>query len=193
MTDTEDTINIQNLNGNLVAQNNLYIKYKKILNDYIKYKYPKHKDVDDDVAEILTKIFLNIEKFDNNKSKFKSWCLSIANNHMIDKWRNNSTYKLCLDKKNTNTVSEDINNLMSYFNTNNTLSESNNLDVNSSINYISSQISEDDFKYLNLKYIEGYNYSEIGDFFNVTSSTVSNRVNYIKTKLKKNNKEIIFD
>jgi DNA-directed RNA polymerase specialized sigma24 family protein len=82
---------------------------------------------------------------------------------------------------------------MNYFNNNNTLSESNNLDVNSSINYISSQISEDDFKYLNLKYIEGYNYSEIGDFFNVTSSTVSNRVNYIKTKLKKNNKEIIFD
>ena len=38
-----------------------------------------------------------------------------------------------------------------------------------------------------MKYIGGYSHCEIGKEFNLTSSTVSNRINYIKTKLKKKN------
>jgi RNA polymerase sigma factor (sigma-70 family) len=64
---------------------------------------------------------------------------------------------------------------------------------NSSISYISTQISPQDFTLLDMKYVQGYDYCEIGKEFNVTSSTISNRVNYIKTKLKKNNPEIIYN
>jgi len=63
----------------------------------------------------------------------------------------------------------------------------------SSVNYISSQLSPSDFALLDMKYVQGYDYCEIGKEFNLTSSTVSNRVNYIKTKLKKSASEIIMD
>jgi len=63
----------------------------------------------------------------------------------------------------------------------------------SSINYISDQITPQDFTLLDMKYVQGYDYNEIGAEFDVTSSTISNRVNYIKTKLKKNNPEIIYE
>jgi DNA-directed RNA polymerase specialized sigma24 family protein len=42
-----------------------------------------------------------------------------------------------------------------------------------------------------MKYVQGYNYCEIGKEFNTTSSTISNKVNYIKTKLKKEFSEIM--
>ena len=46
---------------------------------------------------------------------------------------------------------------------------------------------EDELNMLQMKYIDGFNYKEIGEKFNITSSTVSNKINYIKTILKKNN------
>lgn len=62
----------------------------------------------------------------------------------------------------------------------------------SSINHISTQLSPQDYTLLDMKYVQGYDYNEIGSEFNVTSSTISNRVNYIKTKLKKDNPQIIY-
>jgi len=61
------------------------------------------------------------------------------------------------------------------------------------VNYISSQISPTDFSLLNMKYMQGYSHCEIGKEFQLTSGTVSNRINYIKTKLKKDNKEEILE
>jgi RNA polymerase sigma factor (sigma-70 family) len=164
-----------------------------IIENYLKHKFSKYRDLEDDVSEILIKIYINLSKFDNTKSKFNSWCLSIANNHMIDKWRDSSISSTYISKKNTTTISEDINDLTNYFNKN--YNTSSNIDVEnlSSINYVTSQLSEYDYNLLNMKYIQGYNYSEIGKEFNITSTTASNKINYIKSKLKKNNKEIIFD
>jgi RNA polymerase sigma factor (sigma-70 family) len=59
-----------------------------------------------------------------------------------------------------------------------------------SVNYISEQISSQDFTLLNMKYVQGYEYCEIGKEFEISSNTASNRVNYIKTKIKNNLKEI---
>jgi RNA polymerase sigma factor (sigma-70 family) len=59
-----------------------------------------------------------------------------------------------------------------------------------SVNYVSSQISSQDFTLLNMKYVQGYEYCEIGKEFNISSNTASNRVNYIKTKLKHSLEEI---
>jgi DNA-directed RNA polymerase specialized sigma24 family protein len=41
-----------------------------------------------------------------------------------------------------------------------------------------------------MKYVQGYDYCEIGQEFNISSNTASNRVNYIKTKLKETLEEI---
>ena len=189
---------IQNiLNGNPQAQEKLYNKYKKIIKNFLKAKYSQ-SDIDD-VSEIMIKIFINLKSFDNTKSKFSSWVFSITKNYMIDKWRSNATLNAeninyittndCISTSNTSSyiTSTNINNL--EFITNSSMEFEN----NSSINYISKQLSAEEFTLLDMKYVQGFDYNEIGKKFNVSSSTISNRVNYIKTKLKKNNPEIIYD
>jgi len=152
---------------------------------------------------------MNLETFDKTKSKFRSWVFSVAKNHMIDKWRNttitltgsntNCVYSYsttgaditCDNSFITSTNTGAINGSGSYTTTNcGTDSEFENC---SSINFISDQLSPEDFTLLDMKYVQGYSYNEIGNEFNVTSSTISNKVNYIKTKLKKNNPEIIYE
>jgi len=189
---------IQNtLNGNPQAQEKLYNKYKKLIMNFLKAKYSQ-SDIDD-VSEIMIKIFINLKLFDNTKSKFSSWVFSIAKNYMIDKWRSNATFSAeninyittndCISTSNNSNyiTSTNINNL--EFITNYNMEFEN----NNSINYISKQLSPEEFTLLDMKYVQGYDYCEIGKEFNVSSSTISNRVNYIKTKLKKNNPEIIYD
>jgi len=193
------------LRGDPRAQEILYEKYTKSVKNFLKNKYSLYYDLDDDVAEIMIKVFTKLESFDETKSKFRSWVFSITKNHVIDKWRTNSS--ICVDNNsnlNISTTADTLN-----ISSNNIYLTSNNADVKvnagfmsccntdfencSSINYISGQLTPQDFTFLDMKYVQGYDYNEIGTEFNVTSSTISNRVNYIKTKLKKNNPEIIYE
>ena len=207
----EDIILIQNiLEGDKKSEEILYEKYKKILIDYLRKKYPQNSECEDDVSEILIKVFFSLSNFDSNKSKFKTWVFSIAKNYMIDKSRcsnkphlsdstitiNNTSDNFTLDNSTMFTTSSDT---TSYYVDNELTSfTSNNCDIinfeNSvSVNYVSEQLSSCDFSFLNMHYVYGYSYCEIGSEFNLSSNTISNRVNYIKDKLKKNNNnEIIF-
>ena len=194
------------MKGNPQAQEILYNKYKKSVKNFLKNKYSIYYDLDDDVSEIMIKVFMKLDTFDSTKSKFRSWVFSIAKNHMIDKWRSTS---ITLTGSNINctytTTTADIG-VSSFITSSNTatIDIGNTFATNccgtdyefencSSINYISNQLTPQDFTLLDMKYVQGYNYCEIGSEFNVTSSTISNRVNYIKTKLKKNNPEIIYE
>ena len=174
------------LNGNQAAQKIIYNKYKKTVSDFIRSKYTHCGDIDDYISEIMIKVFLNLKKFDETKSKFKTWVLSITKNYMIDKWRcdevsftSYSNEELVSD---TQTINSD------YYTSNNTDFEN-----DKSINFISTKLTPSEFILLDMKYLQGYDYNEIGQEFNLTSSTVSNKVNYIKTKLKRNYTELIED
>jgi len=209
------------LNGNHHAEEVFFNKYQKIVKNYIRGKFTKinSDDLDDCVSEILIKTFQYLSKYDKEKSSVKTWVLVIAKHYLIDRWRSNTAVSASTGTH-TFTISTDtafdigstssnsgfiastsnsgfitasnVNNLA--FTANNTFTSSNNSFENcSAINYISTQISPTDFTLLDMKYVQGYDYNEIGKEFNVTSSTISNRVNYIKTKLKKNYSEIIYD
>lgn len=197
------------MNGNPRAQEVLYEKYKKSVRNFLKNKYSVYYDLDDDVSEIIIKVFMNLDKYDSTKSKFRSWVFSIAKNHMIDKWRNDPnaitstsgtiTYSSSCDinyepsgNSFSTSSSGTITGNASVFTTSNCSADFD-FENCSSINFISAQLTPQDYTLLNMKYVQGYNYCEIGSEFNLTSSTVSNRVNYIKTKLKKNNPEIIYE
>ena len=186
------------MNGNQIAEKTLYDKYKKRVISFINSKYSNNHDIDDDVSEIMIKIFLNLKLFNDTKSKFSSWVFSIVKNHMIDKWRCscstlqitntgniNTTIDCLFNGQNSSSSSFSIN-----YDSNNT---TNNFENCSSITHISTQLSAQDFTLLDMKYVQGYDYDEIGREFNLTSSTISNRVNYIKTKIKKNNSELIYE
>jgi len=197
------------LDGNPQAQEILYEKYKKSVKNFLKSRYSIYYDLDDDVSEIMIKVFMKLDTFDRNKSKFRSWVFSIAKNHMIDKWRSNTITLTGNNNTCSYTVSTDVTDVLTndYITSSNTsmvvdcgstFTTSNccaglEFENCNSINHISDQLSPQDFTLLDMKYVQGYSYNEIGNEFNVTSSTISNKVNYIKTKLKKNNLEIIYE
>lgn len=192
------------MEGSQEAQEILYEKYKKIITDYIGSKYSLYYDIEDDVSEIMIKIIMGIESYDSKKSRFKSWAISIAKNHMIDKWRSNAGNPITLASGsssvtlNCTTTSDSLyitSDSTNFHDTYNTFTSCCGAGIEfencSSINHISNQLSAQDFTLLDMKYVQGYDYTEIGNEFNVSSSTISNRVNYIKSKLKKNNSEDI--
>jgi RNA polymerase sigma factor (sigma-70 family) len=203
----EEKIFVQKiLDGNPRAQEEFYNEYKKIIKNYIKKKFPKMDagDVDDYVSEILIKIFYSLNKYDPEKSGLKTWVLAIARHYIIDVWRRNSVTPTSMMNvisgqylMTTSGSSEwaDVN-VFTTNTTNNTAFSTNmnycttcssDFENCNSVNYISTQISAIDFSLLNMKYMQGYDYNEIGKEFNLTSNTISNKINYIKTKLKKNN------
>lgn len=84
-------------------------------------------------------------------------------------------------------------NALDYLPNNENNSEIDSFDNKSTLSYLSSQLSLDDYMMLDMKYNQGYNYTEIGKQFNLSSTTVCNRVNYIKTKLREDNKHLQYD
>ncbi len=179
------------LNGCQKSQTILYDRYKKYVENYIRKKYPLNVDSDDDVSEILIKVFINLSDFNTQKSKFSTCVCSIVNNYMIDKWRANSnTITYSIDTLNQNYVSTTGTICVCL---SDAVSFSNIIDFDSSMTFISNHLSPQDYTMLNMKYIQGYDYNEIGSEFNVSSNTASNRVNYIKSKLKKHCNELIYE
>jgi RNA polymerase sigma factor (sigma-70 family) len=192
----EDVVLIKSiLNGNRESENILYEKYRKIVSEFILFKYPQNLDIDDDVSEIMIKIVIGLGSFDDSKGKFKSWVLTIVKNYMIDKWRNATIKPISfsnsyiddsqIESWYDSDASLSIPNYNEQWN-NSSLVSSNtaNYDNCSTIAFLSTQLSPYDYTLLNMKYVHGYNYCEIGNEFNLTSNTVSNKVNYIKSKLK---------
>jgi RNA polymerase sigma factor (sigma-70 family) len=79
--------------GNNEAQVKLYKYYRKKIEFFLKKKYPENHELDDDTSEIMIKIFENLEKYNQEKSKFNTWVTNIAKNYMIDKNRKYSSLK----------------------------------------------------------------------------------------------------
>lgn len=188
----------ETLNGNRETENCLYEKYKKVVNNYIRKKYSDYPEIDDDISEIMVRVFMNLCTYDEKKSKFKTWVISISKNYLIDKWRQ---YQNCITFTAGNTVTLDDCEGVAFFTSSFTSDEfevsNNGYSTSSSaefencntLTYLSSQVNTADYQLLDMKYAQGYNYTEIGNEFNLSSSTISNRVNYLKSKLKKNNGE----
>lgn len=203
MINQKDEILIQSiLNGkNNEAETVLFNRYRKIIKDYVKdvfYKYPHNVNVDDHVSEILIIIFLKLDKYDSKKAKFKTWAKVIAKNYMIDVWRNGNNSIITCEYPVVSYVNPDNVDITNYqyeypSGYSSDVTSFSKFEDNSTLTYLSSQISPNDYKMLDMKYNQGYNYSEIGNFFNMTSTTISNRVNYLKSKLKKENPEIIYE
>jgi len=165
------------VSGSLKHQKLLYNKYKKILINYIKRKHGNLVlESEDIVSDVLIKIFMNINKYDFKKHTFKTWCLGILKNHIIDEWRKNRIDLIYYETTNNNTLISCTNDvekeiLSEYF-----LS----LCKNASVTDI-------DHSFLELKYIHGFSYEEISAYTGISTTQLSNRVSYLKKKIKTKN------
>jgi RNA polymerase sigma-70 factor (ECF subfamily) len=161
------------------SEQHIYSKYSKIIKKIIIAKYGKSFDIDDHVSDIMVKIFLNLDKFDETKSNFNTWIFNIVKNHMNTVARDIKTKKFYETEYYSNSTI-DFCDVSTLYETNNTL------------DYISRKISISEFEMLSLKYFDGYNYDEIGKELNTSSTVACNKINYIKSKLK-NDKHLIYD
>ena len=158
------------LEGNKKSEELLYNKYKLIIYNELKYKYGDYPYIEDDISEILTKIFNNLKSYNPELSQFNTWVHHIIKNYMIDKNRRTHINNFITLPSNYNHMYCDENFCK--------------IDTDSTLNYIKSNVPLNDYILLDMKYNMGFNYCEIGDEFNTTSSTISNKVNYIKHKIK---------
>lgn len=161
-------------NGDRKCRERVYKIFRKTVFSFLIKKYPNNKDIDDDTSEIMIKIFERIEKYDSEKSKFNTWVINIANHHMIDKWKKNK-----LDMQNF----DDLGILTMNISNHTMNSAIDNLNYDSTLNQLSNKIDEQCMDMVQMKY-SGYSYNEIAVKFNVTASQVSNKLNYIKKKMK---------
>lgn len=159
--------------GDLNDQKKLYSKYRRILTKYINKKCGNELNLEDIVSDVLIKVFMKINTFNSKKSNFLTWVLNITNNHIIDIWRKNSV----------EIVYDDT--LFGFFESNNTINID---DIDDDFNFICEvgNVSDDDAHYLQLKYLYGFSYDDISCYSGVSTTTISNRINYIRKKLKNN-------
>lgn len=75
------------------AFSRLYDYYFSRIYGYIFKRVGHRETVEDLVAEIFTKAFVNIHKFEYRGYSFGAWLYQIATNHLIDYYRKNSRSK----------------------------------------------------------------------------------------------------
>lgn len=178
---------VETLNGNKISESKLYCEYRKKINLFLAKKYGYNIDHPDDVSEILIRIFNILNKYNQSKSTFDTWVYNIAKNYMIDKHRKCKPIYVTFVHGDNNKIrnNNDMYEPSSYL-----MTPYEDLEINDSINHLSNVLTKDEFSILRLKYCEGYSYSEIGKKFSCSESQISNKVSWIKKKIKRKNGDL---
>lgn len=183
MTQIEDNELIEKIikDNDQKASNKLYNWYYKEVKRYIKKKFNKlsFDDVEDLSSDAISKSFINLKSFDSKKSTFKTWLYTIAENTVI-----NFHQKLenRIDKIHYHYL-EDAENRNFDIESNDNQEES--YSAAQAITYGIKSVDDETQTMMKMKYVEGYSYNEIGEVYSMTSSTVSNKINYAKSKISK--------
>jgi RNA polymerase sigma factor (sigma-70 family) len=161
--------------GDKKSEDVLYNRYRSIITNHLNYEWRNHIPHDDNVSEILIKIFNKLTNYNHKMGSFHSWVFKITKNHMYDLLRKLSVRPIKY---------YDFNNIddYDYFATQ-TIDVV--FDYDEQTKTAIDKLSVFDKELLNMKYVEGYSYADIGNYFNMSSTTASNKVNYIKAKIKK--------
>ena len=182
MTQEEDNILIEQIikDKDQKASNKLYNWYYKEVKTYLKKKYGKlsSDDIDDLSSDAISKSFINLASFDAKKSSFKTWLYTIAENVVIDFTRKLENRVDKIHYHYLEDAEERIFDIPSGENM------ENNYSAQQSLNYATSNLDKQTSEMIKKKYVEGYSHDEIGNMYALTSSTVSNKINYAKTKIK---------
>ena len=189
-------INIQKLiaetlDGNNKAYEKIYNTSKDKVSKFLYKNYSYNFEHDDDVSEILFKVFKKLKNYDSSKSKFDTWVIMITKSYMIDKSRKHTPIYVSFTSNtftadniaftNESTPTFNMVEPPSYLN-----SPHDTLETSDSLNFISNNISINDFSMLTMN-SEGYSYNEIAKEFGSDESKISNKLNYTRSKIKRDN------
>lgn len=182
MTQEEDNILIEQIikHKDQKASNKLYNWYYKEVSGYIKKKYGRLPvdDIDDLCSDAISKSFINLNAFNPKKSSFRTWLYTIAENLVIDYARKleNRVDKIhyhFLEDAEERSFDIPSNENYEY-----------NYSVKQTVSFVTSSLDAEEHDMIKKKYVEGYSHNEIGDMYSLTSTTVSNKINYAKSKIR---------
>jgi RNA polymerase sigma-70 factor (ECF subfamily) len=174
--------------GDRNAERELFDYTKSKIKEFLDCTYPKSSE--DDTSDIVIKIFEKINLFNDKKSKYSTWIVNVAKNHMIDKSRlyaNNVFFYSTSNNANVdgiNVTCAESGSMITY-NLTSGIDVVGDLEISDDIKTLTNSISCSDMSLLNMKYKSGYTYDEIGREIDMDKTKVLNRVNYIKKKIKK--------
>jgi RNA polymerase sigma-70 factor, ECF subfamily len=169
------------------ANTELYTFYTDEIKKHIKKKFKlSEADSEDLTSDTLMKVISNLPEYSQDKSNFRTWVFTIAENTTIN-FKNKLSNRIehehfiynnieDIDSKNFIEIPSQENFEQDFYN-------------NNTLNHITSDLDIQSKTMMEMKYVEGYSYHEIGAVYSLTSSTVSNKINYTKTKLNKRLKE----
>ena len=145
----------------------IYEEYYQKVFSYINSRLNNYHDSEDLCEDVFTKVFKNIERFDEEKSALSTWIYNITRNTLIDFYRSrHESYEL-LDNYEYEEGRSDV-------------SETELADLSRALNSLSSE--EKDI--IVLRYYEGYSLKEIGEKMKLSYGVVKLRHNAALAKMK---------
>jgi RNA polymerase sigma factor (sigma-70 family) len=184
--------------GKVNAYEFIYKKYYQFI-QYHCFLSVKSKQVADDLAvEILTKIYLNIDKY-QVKYTFNSWVWGIARNHLIDHIRKSKNEPVNINKnsviqRHVSNDSDDLNGVLNANSTDVQSDEPNPEELIDKKEVVSNRkkfvkdlldsMSERDRQILVYYYFEDMSYEEISKKLNIPLNTMKVTLMRSKEKLK---------
>lgn len=181
MSQEEDIQLIKNIleKNDQRASAKLYTYYYNEVKVYLKKKFKTINEIDleDLASDSISKSFINLSSYDSQKSTFKTWLYTIAENTVID---HKKKLENRVEKVNYHYI-EDADSKNFDIASNEDCEE--NYSVMQSLKYATSDLKDDVNDMIRKKYVEGYTHNEIGEIHSLTSNTVSNKINYAKHKI----------
>ena len=145
----------------------IYEEYYQKVFSYINSRINNYHDSEDLCEDVFTKVFKNLEKFDESKSALSKWIFNITKNTLIDFYRTrHDSYEL-LDN-------------YEYEEEKNAVSETELADLANALN----KLNDEERDIIVLKYYEGYSLKEIGEKMSLTYGVVKLRHNSALEKMK---------
>lgn len=185
--------------GDEIAFNQILQKYKYMLNRICRQYFLIGADYDDLMQEAMIALISAIKSYDYEKNdNFKRYAYIVINRRLLSIIRANSTEKfftinncIAIDNEGAliNSISEKSGNIVAITTSdfeNDFIEYENMKDIN---NKLKSILAIEDYQILKM-YLDGYKYAEIAQSTNTTTKYIDNRLQSIKRKLLKNDKEI---
>jgi RNA polymerase sigma factor (sigma-70 family) len=168
-------------NNNSKASNDLYGFYTDEIKKHIKKKFKlTEEDAEDLTSDTLVKMLSNLTFYEKDKANFRTWVITIADNIVINHKKKLSNN---IEHFHYNHIEDIDRNQFIEIPAQESFEET--YSVNQTLNYITSDVDVESMDMLRKKYVEGKSHKEIGVHYSLTSSTVSNKINYTKTKIRK--------
>ena len=145
----------------------IYEEYYQKVFSYINSRINNYHDSEDLCEDVFTKVFRNLEKFDESKSALSTWIFNITKNTLIDFYRTRHDSYVLLDN-------------YEYEEEKDGISEAELADLAAALN----KLSDEEKDIIVLKYYEGYSLKEIGEKMSLSYGVVKLRHNSALDKMK---------